>query len=394
MTPVWKLNPAQVLGLAGIGVLIGLWLKRRLPLLDRLNIPVSIAGGMVFAVAALLLRDRFVNFEVDPTLRDLLQVVFMTTVGLGARVQLVRQGGVQVVWMLVIGSFGAVLQNVLGMGLAKVMGADPRLGILCGSVALTGGPATSIAFGGMFEKLGVQGATAAALASATFGITVAGLIGGYIGGWLIRRHQLGGGGQKAHETKSTLEVLQESRLLPAVIVIAVSIGIGNLLSLLIERTGVILPGYIGAMIAGSIIRNLDDRFRFARISQTEIDVIGRIALYLFIVMALLTLRLWELVHLALPMVVILAAQVGLAWFLCVWLSYRAMGRDYESAVMASGFGGFMLGTTANSVASMEELVEKYGPAPRAFLVVPIVGAFLIDFTNSLIITTMANLTSR
>jgi ESS family glutamate:Na+ symporter len=153
---------------------------------------------------------------------------------------------------------------------------------------------------------------------------------------------------------------------------------------------VILPAYIGAMAVAAVLRNLDDRYRFARIGQFEVDEIGRVALHLFIVMALVTLRLWELAHLAGPMLIILAAQVALVWLMCVALAFRVMGGDYDAAVGAAGFCGFMLGITANAVAVMEELVEKYGPAPRAFLVVPVVGAFLIDFTNSLIITAMAN----
>jgi ESS family glutamate:Na+ symporter len=167
-------------------------------------------------------------------------------------------------------------------------------------------------------------------------------------------------------------------------------GLGNLLSLGLERLGLILPIYIGAMIVAAVIRNLDDRFGFLRISQPDVDALGKVALYLFIVMALITLRLWELARLALPLIAILAAQVALCWLMCITLCYRVMGRNYESAVMSAGFCGFMLGITANAVACMEELVEKYGPAPQAFLVVPVVGAFLVDFTNSLIITTMAN----
>jgi ESS family glutamate:Na+ symporter len=157
-----------------------------------------------------------------------------------------------------------------------------------------------------------------------------------------------------------------------------------------ERMGLILPSYIGAMIVAAAIRNANDRLGWVRIAQPQVDMLGRIALYLFIVMALITLRLWELAHLALPLLVILAAQIALCWLMCVTICYWWMGRDYESAVTASGFCGYMLGITANAVACMEELVEKYGPAPRAFLVVPVVGAFLIDFTNSLIITAMAN----
>ena len=390
MVPTWKLTPIQVLALACVGIAIGQWLKRKIPLLDRLNIPAPIVGGMIYALAALFLRDRYVNLDADPTLRDMLMIAFMTTIGLGASFRLIREGGAQVIWMLAVASFGVILQNLLGIGLAKALWVDPRLGILAGSVALAGGPATSIAFGGTFEKMGVQGATASAMASATFGIAVASLIAGYIGGWLIRRYKLKPSATAGAESKAVPVAAEASLLLKTVLVIGVAMGIGSLISAGIERMGVILPAYIGAMIAGAIIRNLDDRFGFADISQREVDAVGRIALYLFIAMAMLTLRLWELAHLAVPLMIILAAQVVLCWLMCITICFWSMRRDYEAAVMSAGFCGFMLGITANAVASMEELTEKYGPARRAFLVVPIVGAFLIDFTNSLIITAMAN----
>jgi len=394
MVPTIRVNAPEVLGLAAIGVLIGTWLKRRIPLLDQLNIPVSIAGGMVYAVLAMALRDRVANFDFDVVLRDLLMVAFMTTVGLSARVKVIREGGVKVIWLLGVATVGALLQNLLGMGLAKVLGVDSRLGILAGAVSLTGGPATALAFGPTFERMGVAGATTVAFASATFGIAVAGLIGGYIGGQLIRRHRL----KPAAESALSARVAAGSGpalpgdLLPPVLVMGVAMGLGALLSAGIERTGIILPSYIGAMIVAAAIRNLGDRFGFAQIPQEQVTAMGKVSLYLFIVMALLTLKLWELVHLALPMLLILAAQVALVWAMCLTVCYWVMGRDYESAVTSAGFCGFMLGITSNAVASMEELVEKFGPAPRAFLVVPIVGAFLIDFTNSLIITAMANWT--
>jgi ESS family glutamate:Na+ symporter len=321
-------------------------------------------------------------------------IAFMTTIGLSARLQLLREGGAQVVWMLVIASIGAVLQNALGIGVAKALSLDPRLGILAGSVALTGGPATSIAFGGTFEKMGVQGATVVAMASATFGIAVAGLIGGYIGGWLIRSYRLKPATSSTPAVHAKEAEADTGAMFKTVIVIGIAMGIGNLISMQFERLHFTLPAYIGAMIAGAFIRNLDDRFHFARITQPEVDSLGRIALYLFIAMAMLTLRLWELAHLALPLLVILAAQVALVWLMCITISFWAMGRDYEAAVMSAGFCGFMLGITANAVASMEELAEKYGQARRAFLVVPVVGAFLVDFTNSVIITAMANFFNR
>ncbi|MCX6632512.1 MAG: hypothetical protein NTW28_33325 [Candidatus Solibacter sp.] len=388
MTHTFKISAVQMLGLAACGVVAGTWLKRRLPLLDRLNIPTPIVGGMVYALAALGLRHASVNVEADVVLRDLLMVAFMTTIGLSARLQLIREGGARVVWFLGIASLGAVLQNLLGIALANVLGVDPRLGILTGAVALAGGPATSLAFGGTFEKMGVRGATTVAFAAATFGITVAGLTGGYIGGWLIRRHGLKAGeGGAARRADAPAEV--GSRLNTA-IVLAIAMGAGSLVSAGIQALGVVLPVYIGSMMVAVAMRHLDDRYSFARIAQAEVDSMGRIALYLFIVMALITLKLWELSHLALPMVAILLAQVGFCWLMCITLPFWVMGRKYEAAVSAAGFCGFMLGTTANAVACMEELVEKYGPAPQAFLVVPIVGAFLIDFTNSLIITAFAN----
>jgi ESS family glutamate:Na+ symporter len=386
--PVWKLNSAQILALACLGVALGAWLKRKAPLLDRLAIPVPVAGGMAFALAALAMHGRIANFEADASLQTLLMIAFMTTIGLNARLELIRRGGVGVIKLLAIATLGAVLQNVLGMGLAKALGVDARLGILTGSVALAGGPATAAAFGGTFERLGVQGATSVALASATFGIAVAGLIGAYIGASLARRRKIlrVEGAAAAHLSSDT----GTSNLLTAVLVIGVCVGLGNLLSLGIERMGVILPAYIGAMIVAAVVRNLDDRLGLTKIAQGDIDTLGRIALYLFITMALINLRLWEIAHLALPMLALLTAQVAFCWLMCVTICYRGMGADYEAAVTSAGFCGFMLGITANAVACMEELVEKFGPAPQSFLVVPIVGAFLIDFTNSLIITAMAN----
>jgi ESS family glutamate:Na+ symporter len=387
--PTWKISAVQVLGLAALGVVIGSWIKHRVPLLDRLNIPVPILGGMVYAVATLVLRGRVANIDADTSLRDLLMIAFMTTIGLSARVRLLREGGAKLLWFFAISSVGALLQNVLGIALARVLGVDMRLGILTGSVALAGGPATALAFGGTFERMGVAGATTVAFASATFGITVAGLIGGYIGGSLIRRRRLKSGGAVNAVGARRAEVRGGS-LLTTVLVMAVSMGAGSLVSAAFERAHVILPIYIGSMIVAAVIRNLDDQYQFARVSQAEVDGVGRVALFLFIVMALITLKLWELAHLAVPMLVLLAVQVVFCWAMCVTLCFWTMGRNYEAAVSSAGFCGFMLGITANAVACMEELVEKYGPAPQAFLVVPIVGAFLIDFSNSLIITAMAN----
>jgi ESS family glutamate:Na+ symporter len=409
IVPTWKLGAVQILALGCLGVVMGVWLKKKLPVLDRLCIPTSIVGGLVFALAALALHGRSLNFEADTTLRDLLMVAFMTTIGLNARLELIRRGGVKVIVMLALAGGGAVLQNLLGIGLAKLIGVNPLIGILSGSVALTGGPATAAAFGPTFEKWGVAGATELATASATFGIAVSGLVGGYIGSRLIRRHQLRAtvamqsSSPVAARTDSVQETMEAkgkaeaeygqktAALLQTVLVIGVAMGLGNLISMGMERMHFTLPSYIGAMIAAAVLRNLNDRFHFFGIAQARVDECAIVALYMFIVMAVITLQLWKLADLALPLIVMLLAQVVLCWLMCVTASFYLMGRNYESAVMASGFCGFMLGITANAVACMEELVEKFGPAPQAFLVVPIVGAFLIDFVNALIITGMGNM---
>lgn len=393
MTPILKINAVQVLALAACGLLIGSWIKRKLPLLERINIPASIVGGLVYSLAIMALRGRVVNFEFDLLLRDILMVAFFTTIGLSASVGVMRAGGVQGIVYLVLASAGALLQNVVGIALAKRMGLDPLLGIITGSAALAGGPATSLAFGPSFEALGVAGATSLGLASATFGFAVAGVLGGFIGGQLIRGRGLRPAPFKAAAVERRSETAagaEESSLLNVVVVLAIAMGIGSVISAGIERMGLILPAYIGAMIVAAVIRNANDRWRIASISELQVESVGNVSLHMFVVIALLGLRLWELVHLALPVLALLAVQVVLVWIVCLTVVFWVMGRDYESAVMSCGFCGFMLGSTANAMASMSELARKYGPAPQAFIVVPIVGGFLIDFVNALIITSLAN----
>lgn len=401
--PLLSVNAVQVLALAAAGVLLGQAAEQRLPLLRRLNVPSPIVGGLVGALLILALRDRVVNLQLDVSLRELLQNAFFTTIGLGASLRLFRVGGPQVVRFFAIAVVGAVLQNVLGIGLARGLGVDPLLGIVTGSVALTGGPATAAAFGQRFEAVfGVAGAAELGLAAAMFGITTGGLLGGLIGGRLIARHRLqprgGGLGELAALQAEQGETARAERaadaedrpwLLATAVWICLCMGLGSLISGWIKAQGVDLPSYIGAMIAAAVLRNLDDRFAIAGLSERRVEQVGDAALGLFIVLALLSLQLWRLVDLAAPLLILLAAQLALVWLMSAGLAFAAMGRDYESAVMAGGFCGFMLGTTANAMACMTVLTARYGPAPRAMLVVPLVGASLIDFANAVLIGEMA-----
>lgn len=400
-----KINAIQVLALSCFGLAMGSWVKRRLPVLDYLNIPAAIIGGLVYALIILTLRDRVVNFEMDLVLQSILMITFFTSIGMSASFALIRKGGPQVLLFFLVATVGAVLQNAVGIGLAGVFGLNALLGIVSGSVALTGGPATALSFGPTFEAIGVAGATTLGVSSAMFGITAGGLLGGYIGGRLIERYRLqphpvaGPSAEQLLYAEASTESepsriadeseSEESVLLRNVILIAIAMGIGSVISLWFTSNKIILPAYVGAMIAAGAMRNMDDKWRFFRISQSHVDVIGNISLSIFIVMALLTLRLWELVHLAGPMMGMLFGQILLVILMCIGV-FVVMGKDYESAVMSGGFCGFMLGTTANAMACMTVLREKYGPAPRAFIVVPLVGASLIDFTNAAIITQMTN----
>ncbi len=401
-----KLDSIQVLAISGFGIAVGVYLKRWIPFIERVNVPTSVAGGLVFSLLILGLRDRVINFEMDLVLQRVLMIAFFTTVGMGASMRLLKVGGRLMAVFFGIASLGALLENIVGVGLAKLLGLNPLIGLVAGSVSMAGGPATALAFGGTFEEWGVESATVLGVAAAMAGIVSGGLLGGFVGGGIIegkrlRPASIGDGGAAARIDSADIAPPPESSganesIMMNALVIAVAMGLGTLVSLGLNAGAaglgirLILPEYIGAMIAAAFIRNLDDSFRFLRISQERVDELGNVALNLFIVMALLTLRLWELFNLALPVLMIITAQVLLVWAMARFLVYSLMGRDFDSAVASGGFCGFMLGTTANALSSMEVLTSKYGAAPRTVIIVSLTGAFLIDFTNAAIVTAMAN----
>lgn len=395
-----KLDLLQTLTLAGLVYFAGIQLRRRIGVLDRLNIPSAVVGGLLFTLLVLLLRQQGVTLELNTALQSTLSVAFFTSIGMGASLALLRAGGIQVLIFLLFATVFCLVQNFVGMGIATAFDQNPLLGVMAGSVTLVGGPATGMAFAPIFEQAGLRGAGPLALTSATAGIVCGGLVGGPAGTWLIQRYGLRSASRSTAELSAELEsgpetlvveVEQEdSSLIRNLVVLALAMGLGSIVSGYIESLGVTLPAYIGAMLVASVLRNLDDRTGWFRIDQRAMEFVGNLALNIFLVVALMNLKLWELAHLALPLTVILIVQVLIVLLFAVTASFRLMGRDYDSAVMASGFVGFVLGTTANAVANMRALVARFGPAPRAFLVVPLVGAFFIDFTNAIIITLFVN----
>jgi glutamate:Na+ symporter, ESS family len=395
-----KLDLLQTLTLAALVYFLGIQLRKRIRWLDRLNIPSAVVGGLLFTTLVLLLHSRNITIGLNTALQPLLSVAFFTSIGMGASLSLLRAGGLQVLIFLLFATVFCLVQNFAGMGIATAFHQHPLLGVMAGSVTLVGGPATGLAFAPIFEQAGLRGAGPLALTSATVGIVFGGLVGGPTATYLIRQYRLAPAARSRAELeaelKTTPETLvvevdrEDSSLIRNLVVLALAMGLGSIVSWYIQSLGVTLPAYIGAMVVASGLRNLDDATGWLKIDQRAMEFVGNLALNIFLVVALMTLKLWELAHLALPLSAILAVQVLVVLLFAVTASFRLMGRDYDSAVMASGFVGFVLGTTANAIANMRALVERYGPAPRAFLVVPLVGAFFIDFTNALIITLFVN----
>jgi ESS family glutamate:Na+ symporter len=432
-----KFDLVFTLALAALFLFIGYALQRRIKFLARSSIPAPAIGGLLFALTLLLLHSRgTLTVTIDSSLRAPLQTAFFTTIGLGATLALLRAGGWRMGFFWLIASMLAIVQNVVGIGLARAMNAPAPLGIICGALTLTGGPATGLARTSDFEQLGITGAGALIIASATFGIFMASLIGNPVATMLIRRFRLkakplehaGNAGNKEteefwavgpvgeKETQVDIPRMEKSKneaqqpltglvLLKTLMLILLIMGLGALIGMGMTRLGdtlpkdsvlvalLKLPGYIGAMIVAAIARNFDDRYGWLKIDARAVDALGTIALALFLVIALMDLKLWELAGLAVPMLVILAVQVVVMIAYAVMVTFVLMGRDYEAAVTTSGHIGFGLGTTANAVANMEAMTEAYAPAPRSFLIVPVVGGFFIDVSNSLIINSSINLVS-
>ncbi len=405
---VLKLDMMQTLALAAVVLFAGYGIRRRVAFLDRYNIPAPVVGGFVFAAVSLALRQAgYVAFEFNTTLQSPLMVAFFTTIGLGASLSLLKIGGPQVLLFWGLASLLAIFQDVVGVALAKGLGVHPFLGLIAGSITMTGGHGTGAAFGKLMEdQHGFSAAVTLAMAAATFGLVSGGLIGGPVATALIRRHKPARRETKVSPQAAAAAAEYQSldqeinveapgaaptsyTLLKILAVILATMWAGGLLSAWLGQY-VTLPAYIGAMIVAAVVRNTSDALPALTLEQRTIDDIGTIALSLFLSMALMSLRLWELLDLAIPMLIILMVQVAMMAAFAYFVTFRVMGRDYDAAVMAGGHCGFGLGATPNAVANMNSIVERFGGAPRAFLVLPMVGAFFIDFTNAMIITAFIN----
>ena len=411
------LDAVQTLAVAGVVAWLGQVVCRRVGWLARLSIPGPVVGGLAVAIALLALRSAGMPApEFDTTFQKTLLIAFFATLGFAARLDLLRRGGPQVVVFLALCAVFAVMQSLVGIFVAQLFGLPSLFGVLVGVTTLSGGPATGAAFAPQFEAAGVTGAGAIAVASAMSGIVLGGLLGGPLAVRLMRGQGAArpSGPSPAASVRPAVtaspaslapdararpdpadpaeDVPGERRVFSSVVLLLVVIVGGQWVSAGIERLGITLPGYIGAMLLAAIAVNGAEALGRWRPSTAVLDMLGAVALSLFLAMWLMTLDLRQLHAVADALLVNLALQVALiAAFIGV--VFRAMGGDHDAAVMSGGFTGFMLGTTATALAVMRALVERHGAAPRAFLVAPLVGAFFIDFVNAIIITTFLNLLS-
>ena len=390
-----QLDMYQAAAVAALVLLLGRFLVRNLDLLRRYCIPEPVAGGVVFALAHLALRQAgILEISFDSTLQTFFMVVFFCSVGFTACFRLLKKGGLQVLLFLGIAVMMCVLQNGLGAFIASAFGLDPRLGLATGSIPMVGGHGTAASFGPLLEKAGVSGASAVAIASATFGLVAGCVIGGPTAVSRIRQKKLHsfetatGSNEVVVDKNEVTGAIDSDRFLNAALCLALAIGAGTVVSAWLNKVFT-FPIYIGAMLVAAFIRNTTD-MAGKEIPMEEISTIGSFSLSLFLGLAMMGLKLWELADLAVPMVVMLVAQTVLMMVYAYFVVFNLLGKNYDAAVMTSGFCGFGMGATPNAMANMQALCEKYAPSVKAYLLIPLIGSLFADFINSLVTTFFIN----
>lgn len=391
-----QLDMYQTLAVAVLVLLLGNYLKKKIYFLQKFCIPAPVIGGLLFAIMTCICYvTGIAEFSFDDTLREVCMVFFFTSVGFQANLKVLKSGGKSLIIFLGLVIALIILQNLTAVGLAKLLNLNPLIGMCTGSIPMVGGHGTAGAFGPVLEDLNIKGATTICTAAATFGLIFGSLIGGPLGKRLIEKHSLLNTvandddsllveDEKKHERHTNMYA-------DAVFQLILAIGVGTIFTMLLTKTGLTFPIYIGAMLAAALMRNICEYTDIATIHMGEINDLGGISLSLFLGMAMITLRLWELASLALPLVILLAAQVLLIIIFTYVIEFNIMGRDYDAAILVSGTCGFGTGATPNAMANMQAVCDQYVPSIKAYLLIPLVGSLFADFLNSLVITFFINL---
>ena len=377
----------QTIAVAVVVLMFGNFLKKKIYFLEKFCIPAPVIGGVIFAVfTCICYATGIAEFSFNDILKEVCMVFFFTSVGFQANLKVLKSGGKALIVFLGLVITLILCQNFLAVGLANLLHINPLIGLCTGSVPMVGGHGTAGAFGPVLEDLGVKGASTLCTAGATFGLIAGSVMGGPIGKRLIEKKNL----------MDTVVVEDDSLLIEeekkherhtsmypsAVFQLIIAIGIGTIVSQLLSLTGLTFPIYIGAMIAAACIRNIGEYSGKFTIYMGEINDIGGISLSLFLGIAMITLKLWQLAELALPLLVLFVY----AYFVV----FNVMGRDYDAAVISAGVCGFGMGATPNAMANMQAVCEKYAPSVKAYLLIPLVGSLFADFLNSLVITFFIN----
>lgn len=395
-----KLDIAAIptLAIAIIVLMAGRFLIRRLRFFERYTLPEPVVGGLLAALVITGLRfGAGADITFDLSLQTPFMLAFFATVGLSADVRTLLKGGRSVVLFLIAVIGTLVLQNVIGMAAAMGMDLHPLTGLLAGSITMTGGHGTGAAYAARFSDVNnLHGAMEMAMACATFGLVLGGLVGGPVAQRLITRHglQAGAAASDAQETghrDGSPAALTEHAMLETMLLIALCIVTGTYLAPHVGSDSFALPAFVWTLFTGVILRNLLTLAGIWRVDDHAVGLLGNVALSLFLAMALMSLRLWELVSLALPILAILSLQTLAVVLYAYFITFRIMGRDYDAAVMAAGHCGIGLGATPTAIANMQAVTSRHGPSPQAFLIIPVVGAFLIDLVNALTIQAFISL---
>ena len=396
------MNMVQTTGFAIIVLLIGMLVRKKVRFFTKYCIPAPVIGGLIFSIVTTILRSaNILEFDFDTTLQSFFQIMYFCTIGFAASFKMLKVGGSKVVKFLVIASIFALLQDVLAVGLADTVGIEPLLALMTASPALTGGMGTSAAVAPSVEALGYSAATTVAVTAATFGILCGSVMGGPVATRLIERHDL----FRKFQTRTTkedsfdLSILEDKKkflssktICSGMFVILLCMGIGAYVTNGINSVvgnfvdGVSFPAYLGAMLIACIFRNVTDHSTvFGELPKEEMDALGDAARNVFLGIALMSQDLWELVNLAIPMLILLLLQVVLAYIFANFICFPLMGRDYDAAMISCGLIGFGMGSTSNAIANMDAVSAKYAYSKTPYFVVPIVGALFIDFINIFII---------
>lgn len=391
-----QIDMYQTLALSVVVLMLGQFLKQKINFLEKFCIPSPVVGGLIFSVLTCILYSTgVVEFTFDDTLREVCMVFFFTSVGFQANLKVLKSGGKALAIFLGLVIALIFMQNLLAVGVSHLIGLDSLVGLCTGSIPMVGGHGTAGAFGPVLEDFNVQGATTICTAAATFGLVAGSLIGGPIGKRLIEKKHLLDTivteddsllieEEKKHERHSNMYAA-------AVFQLILAVGLGTIISELLTKTGLTFPIYIGAMIVAAIVRNVGEYSGKFDIYMGEINNLGGICLSLFLGIAMITLKLWQLAELALPLMILLAAQLLLIFLYTYFVVFRVMGKDYDAAVLAAGTCGFGMGATPNAMANMQVLCDRYAPSVKAYLLVPLIGSLFADFINSLVITLFINI---